>query len=105
MVTRCLIFRCRDVRGCHGNILCHSKLQFLNLLLQRCLQVVFIHGVLHKERLEDERHKNTERWHKDRGMTETFGQQFIVNKDGSIKVLGHDAVFLSAVDQGSNDNV
>lgn len=44
-----------------GNILCHSKLQFFNLPLQRCLQVTFIHRVLHKERLKDKRHEDTER--------------------------------------------
>lgn len=44
-----------------GNILCHSKLQFFNLPLQRRLQVTFIHRVLHKERLKDKRHEDTER--------------------------------------------
>ncbi len=47
--------------GCHGNVLCYSQLQFLNLPLQRCLQVALIHWVLHEERLEDERHEDTER--------------------------------------------
>lgn len=47
------------------NVLCHNQVQFLDLPLQRCLQVALIHRVLHVERLKDERHEDTERQQED----------------------------------------
>lgn len=46
---------------CHGNVLLHSKVELLDFLLQRCLQV----RVLQEEGLKHERHKDAKRWKKE----------------------------------------
>lgn len=46
---------------CHDNILRHSQLQLLYLLLHRRLEITLFHRVLHEECLEDKCHKDAER--------------------------------------------
>lgn len=55
--------------GCHGNALCHGQIQLLDLPLHRRLQVTLIHRILHKERLQDERHEDTGRTGSEHSVT------------------------------------
>lgn len=41
------------------HLLFHTQIEFLNLLLQCCLQFALLHHVLDKERFQDEGHKDT----------------------------------------------
>lgn len=68
--------------GCHGNVLGHSQLQFLDLLLQRRLQVALLHRVLHEERLKDERHEDAERQQEVMSSAESGARILELGMDG-----------------------